>query len=821
VPITNDTLFEGATGETFNVNLLSPTNASIADALGLGTITDNDTPPTVTAVDDPVDPAVNSVTVLEGTPAVFTVTLSNASSTPTTLPLALASGSATLGPDFTNALSFNNGVTLDPLTGNVTVPAGVTSFTVTVPTVDDALDEPTAPETFTLSVGGVTATANIIDNDGAPTLSVNDVTINEAAGTATFTVTLSAASGQSVTVGFNTSNGSALDGSDYTGASGTLSFAPGVLSQTITVPITNDTLFEGATGETFNVNLLSPTNASIADALGLGTITDNDPAPVASVAVSTPTVAEDGTTNLVYSVTLDRASSVNTVINLTWTGTATAGTDFTGTRPATLTVLAGQTTGSATATIDPTVDTVFEPNETVTATIGAGTGYTVSPTAGSATGTITNDDGVTVTLNSTTTNVTTSGLRGEYYGYNEVVTAGNNVGAGDATVGNANVVADLVTIINLRQGSSIVGTGTSANAAASDATWNATNIAYGVSPAVNNNLGSNPTINTAGTAITSGALYNFLGANNAGNNTGALRTASSFGNTTDSMIRLAGFAYFAAGSYDFQVRADDGFSIRIDGVTVFEFNDIQSPTTRTTTIPVTISEGMRSIEILYWEQGGNAVLEVGYKLSSSTTYSTLGLDNIGLFQTADVPVLSNLNLQDIIESPTNAQYQIRTGSDYTGTAFADNITGSAGRDIIRGGGGNDTINGGGGADLIEGGAGNDTLDGGAGSDVLRYTLGETGTDTVNNFGTAVGTDALDLRDLLVGELRGTGVGNLGDFLSFSTTAGTTTVAISATANGLVQQTVVLNGADLTLGGTLGTEQAIIQDLLNKGKLITD
>jgi hypothetical protein len=252
VPITNDTVFEGATGETFSVNLASPTNATIADPLGAGTITDNDSAPTITSVDDPLDGGINSVTVAEGTSAVFTVALSNASSTDTIYPLVLSAGSALLTSDYTNALTFSAGVSLSG--GNVTVPAGVTSFTVTVPTVNDAINEP-SPETFTLSVGSVTGTGYINDNDGAPSLSVNDVTVNESDGTASFTVTLSAVSAQTITVAYNTSNGTATAGADYTGATGTLTFAPGTTAQTISVPITDDTVFEGATGETFSVNL--------------------------------------------------------------------------------------------------------------------------------------------------------------------------------------------------------------------------------------------------------------------------------------------------------------------------------------------------------------------------------------------------------------------------------------------------------------------------------------------------------------------------------------------------------------------------------------
>jgi hypothetical protein len=388
VPITNDTVFEGATGETFSVNLASPTNATIADPLGAGTITDNDSAPTITSVDDPLDGGINSVTVAEGTSAVFTVALSNASSTDTIYPLVLSAGSALLTSDYTNALTFSAGVSLSG--GNVTVPAGVTSFTVTVPTVNDAINEP-SPETFTLAVGGVTGTGYINDNDGAPTLSVNDVTVNESAGTASFTVTLSAVSAQTITVAYNTTDGTATAGADYTSATGTLTFAPGTTAQTISVPITNDTVFEGATGETFSVNLLTPTNATIADPLGAGTITDNDTAPtITSVddpldgGINSVTVAEG--TSAVFTVALSNASSTDTIYPLVLSaGSALLTSDYTNALTfsagvslsgGNVTVPAGVT--SFTVTVPTVNDAINEPSpETFTLSVGSvtGTGY--------------------------------------------------------------------------------------------------------------------------------------------------------------------------------------------------------------------------------------------------------------------------------------------------------------------------------------------------------------------------------------------------------------------------------------------------------------
>nr|WP_295772086.1 type I secretion C-terminal target domain-containing protein [Rhodoferax sp.] len=527
-------------------------------------------------------------------------------------------------------------------------------------------------------------------------------------------------------------------------------------------------------------------------------------------------------------MSLSSVSATGTAFNLVLAnGTATgAGTDFgssSGTNLQVSTDGGGTWFNATTATIaagltsilvrTPIIqDALIEADETftLTATRTAGTTTNISATG---TATIVDDEGSIVTLASTTTVITTSGLHGEFYGYNEVTTKGNNVGAGDTTVGNADHVSDLVTIINLRQGSSIVGTGLSANAAASDATWNATNFNYGVSPAVTGNLGSNPTIASGNTAITSGALYNFLGASNTGNNTSTLKTTSTFGNTTDSMIRFAGSAYFDGGTYNFQVRADDGFSVRIDGVTVFEFDNIQSPTTRTST-PVNIDSGLHTVEILYWEQGGNAELQIAYKLSSAASYTSLSLDNIALFQNSEVPTLTNL--QDIVESSTNGQYLIRTGQDFTGTSKNDVITGSDGRDII------------------DGGAGNDTLTGGTGADTFRWQLSDRGVagtpanDTVTDFSSPAfksGGDALDLHDLLQGENHASGTGNLGNYLHFEKSGTNTIVHISsvgaysagfnATSD---DQTITLNGVDLT---TTGNDQAIIQDLLTKGKLIVD
>ncbi|WP_235582373.1 S-layer family protein, partial [Rhizobacter sp. Root16D2] len=217
-----------------------------------------------------------SSTVTEGGAATYTLTLSNPSTSAVTVTLNYT-GTASNGTDYTGVAT-------------VTIPAGASSASFSVATAADGRDEPN--ESIVVSIGAVsgggfetiaphgtnnTLTTSLVDNDPTPTLSINNVTVNEAAGTATFTVTLSAASGQAVSVNYGTSNGSATAGSDYTAATGTLTFAAGSTVQTITVPITNDTLAEAT--ETFNVTLSGATNATIAVATGVGSIIDNDQPP--------------------------------------------------------------------------------------------------------------------------------------------------------------------------------------------------------------------------------------------------------------------------------------------------------------------------------------------------------------------------------------------------------------------------------------------------------------------------------------------------------------------------------------------------------------
>lgn len=111
-----------------------------------------------------------------------------------------------------------------------------------------------------------------------PTVMVSDVTVTEGnAGpvNAAFTVTLTPAAEDAVTVAYETADATAVSASDYAVAGGTLTFAAGETSRTVTVTVSGDTIPEA--NETFFVNLASPSgNAVIGDFQGIGTITDDD-----------------------------------------------------------------------------------------------------------------------------------------------------------------------------------------------------------------------------------------------------------------------------------------------------------------------------------------------------------------------------------------------------------------------------------------------------------------------------------------------------------------------------------------------------------------
>ncbi|MEX2027197.1 MAG: Calx-beta domain-containing protein, partial [Pirellulaceae bacterium] len=214
------------------------------------------------------------------------------------------------------------------------------------------------------SSGGLDATIDAVVWDNRPDISIGDATWlegNNGAVTRYLTVALSNPSTQTVTVDFAFADGSALADNDYgyLDANRTLSFAPGVTEQTIAVQIYGDRKPEP--NEAFVVNLSSPTNATIADGQGHGTILDDEPR--ISINDVTKREGKTGRTTLfTFTVTLSAAyDQAVTMSYRTVDGTATTSNSDYIAKTGTLTFAPGETT--KTITIRVVGDRRIEGNE--------------------------------------------------------------------------------------------------------------------------------------------------------------------------------------------------------------------------------------------------------------------------------------------------------------------------------------------------------------------------------------------------------------------------------------------------------------------------
>jgi hypothetical protein len=236
------------------------------------TITDDDAPPAI---------SISDATVVEGNSGfpvrTTTLTLSAVSGKPISVGLTSLSGTAIQNSDY----QFSNFMTAN-------ISPGATSQQVFFQTVGETMYED--DETFTISLSNPsnvtidrgTATITIQNDDPIPGISINDITLAEThSGTRSFNflVTLSNRSSKQISVEFATANGSAQAGSDYGAMSGTVTFTPGgSTTRVVTVLVNGDPVVEA--DENFFVNLTNPTESTLVDAQGVGTILNDDQPPV-------------------------------------------------------------------------------------------------------------------------------------------------------------------------------------------------------------------------------------------------------------------------------------------------------------------------------------------------------------------------------------------------------------------------------------------------------------------------------------------------------------------------------------------------------------
>ncbi len=414
IPTSMDSTSESA--ETYRITL----NDAAAYELGADTTADGVLNDPAADVSLSIADASAAENVSSGTLS-FTVTASKASSSEVTFKYTVTSetaDTATAGTDFTAVAASAKG------SGSIAANAQTTTIAVTL--LDDNIEE--ADETFTVTLSeasGATisdATARgTIENDDTASLSIaapSAVTEGDSGGTdMVFTVTLDSLSAQQVTVDYAVDSAStATSGTDHAAlADGTLTFPAGTATQTITVSVTGDELDES--DETVVIELNDPENAVLGTATATGTITDDDSSP-SLTAIADVSYAVGQTVDITAAAT----DADNDTITYAWTRktgeTTPAIPQGTNLNQARLTFTTAAT-GAYTMTVTASDGKGNSDTEDVVITVTPALGVTVTPTAltvaegGSATYTVKLDaapsGNVTVTVSGASGDVTVSG----------------------------------------------------------------------------------------------------------------------------------------------------------------------------------------------------------------------------------------------------------------------------------------------------------------------------------------------------------------------------------------------------------------------------
>lgn len=293
VPVLGDTQVES--DETFTVRLFDPSNGNLTSDTATITLENDDVaPPPVTPPAPNTDGAISfDITNDWGTGFSANVTIRNDGSAP------IDGWNLRFDAPFAIEQIWNASFTemagayaVTPIGWNQTIAPGDAISFGFVGAKDPSIDPTPTNYVFNGVDLGSPAPQPMPTPPPVPTLSISDATVTEGANgagvdvQAEFSVTLSDASNQDVTVSYSTANGSAVAGEDYTSASGTVTFAPGETVKTIRVAIADDPVIEGT--ETFTLNLSSPLAATLADTQAIGTILSDDVAP-APIPTPSPT----------------------------------------------------------------------------------------------------------------------------------------------------------------------------------------------------------------------------------------------------------------------------------------------------------------------------------------------------------------------------------------------------------------------------------------------------------------------------------------------------------------------------------------------------
>ena len=687
-------------------------------------------------------------------------------------------------------------------------------------------------------------------------LSVSDATLVEGdsgSQSETLAVTLAQSSTSSISVGFSTVDGVAVAGEDYQATTGTVNFAPGETSKTISVDVFGDVLGEGT--ESFFVDLSTSLGPFVADGRGEVTITADD------VMISIDDVSQnegDATSAFTFNVSLNIPSTGTTSVSYSVdSGTATVGDDLP-VATDTVTFAPGVTTQPVTITV--TGDTTGEDDESFFVNLsnpinglildGQGVGTTLDDDGGPAMGAPLNYDRFAAVDNSRWTDTATDGAPGFVQGDPVTLTWGIVPDGTAIAGGNSDLIARLDTIysetatgpdVTNRTWFALFDLVFNRYEQISGLTFNHEPNDDGVAgPGPRGTLGVRPDIRIGGNDIDGnfGTLaFNFFPNNgdmvidtndtfynNVSNNSVRLRNViahelghgigqphvtgspalmnpglnASFDGPQEidilSTQRTYGDAEERGAGNDTVATAtqlgivDSGNTAIVNGNSIDDVSDIDvyefrattdltvsidlSPTGTTFLVGPQISDGMGgNINTPGTTFNGQTLSDLGLELIDSdgatvlTTSFAGGIGQSELITNFDVPAAGNYFVRITGTTAATQAYSLSvsattivvpvvlpgdplrpdtiiggSGNDTLEGAESDDIiNGDAGNDSIFGGGGDDTINGGDGNDTIDGGAGDDTISGQSGNDII--TAGA-GIDTVIWNGLGNGSDTI-------------------------------------------------------------------------------
>jgi hypothetical protein len=348
------------------IHLTGATNADVTGERGVGVIEDDDALPVVSIAD------VTAVEPLDGDSGfVCVLQLSRPSAQPTNIDWSTANDTAVAPGDYvadSGTAHFNAGETTKSVRvyvnadGNFT--EGAEEFLVRLSNPDG------------LTIGDGTASVTISDPVSTPNVRLDDTTAVEG-NVASFSVSLSAPSSQTVSIGYRTVSFSATT-ADYTSRNSTVSITPGQTRVTIDVPTKEDSTSELT--EKFGLELISVTNANLLNPLAFAFISDDDPLP--TLRISDVSMAEPvrGQTLYKFRVTLSAPSGQSVSFN--WTtadGTARAGSDYLA-KSGSVTIPIGSTVKEAVVTV--LADGVSEGDESFQVRVSSVVGATVADDTG-------------------------------------------------------------------------------------------------------------------------------------------------------------------------------------------------------------------------------------------------------------------------------------------------------------------------------------------------------------------------------------------------------------------------------------------------------